>query len=350
MRRIERLWKILAKKRISSFLVTDLLNIRYLTGFTGSLGYLLLSERKSLFFTDFRYQEQAKREVKADEIRIIEKNFFVEPPAELRGLKMLAFEEHSLTYSSYSLLKKKLRGVRLLPLRDLTAELRVQKDERERDLIREAAKITDYAFSSILNFLKPGLTEREVALQIDLLIREKGEIAFPTIVASGKNAALPHARPSDKKIKSGESIVFDIGARFQGYASDMTRTIFIGSVPGNLVKVYQIVKDAQEKAIAELRPGKATTQIDSIARNYVKEKGYGEYFRHSLGHGVGLAVHEKPILSQLSLEIIPVNSVLTVEPGIYLPDIGGVRIEDLLVVKENGVKVLSKSPRELMVI
>ncbi|MEO0102945.1 MAG: Xaa-Pro peptidase family protein [candidate division WOR-3 bacterium] len=348
MERLARLAEILKREGISSFLFIDLLNIRYLTGFTGSSAYLLLSDGKSIFYTDFRYQEQVKKEVKANKIEIIKKNFFSFPPKELKKLKKLAFEEHSLTYRSYSLLRETLPKVKLIPFRDAVADLRIKKDEKEIDLIKKAAAITDSAFSAILNFIRPGMTEKEVARRIDYLIKEKGEVAFPTIVASGENSALPHAQPTEKKIREGEPIILDIGATFQGYASDMTRTIFLGKVPEKMKEIYQIVKKAQENALSQMKAGKKTKMIDSLARDYIKDRGYGNYFGHGLGHGVGLAVHEKPTLSPLVNDKLLAGFVVTVEPGIYLPDLGGVRIEDLVLIKEDGIEILSKSEKELL--
>ncbi len=336
------------EKGISAFLITDLLNIHYLTGFTGSNGYLFLSQGISFFFTDFRYQEQSKREVKVDKIKILERNFFEEVPPELKSEKELAFEEHSLTYKAYSQLKKRLPGVKFHPMPDIVSELRMQKDEAEINLIRTASSITDTVFSLILNFIKPGMTEKEVALKIDFLIKEKAELSFPTICASGENAALPHAKPEDKRLKKGETIIIDIGASYQGYASDMTRTIFLGNCSKKAEEIYKIVKDAQECALTNLRAGKKTKEIDALARDYIKDKGYGKFFGHGLGHGVGLAVHEKPTLSPASSETILPNSILTCEPGIYLPGFGGVRIEDLVLVKKDGIEILSKSPKDLI--
>ncbi|MEO0099176.1 MAG: M24 family metallopeptidase, partial [candidate division WOR-3 bacterium] len=222
--------------------------------------------------------------------------------------------------------------------------------EKEIDLIKKAAAITDSVFSAILNFIRPEMTEREVARKIDYLIKEKGEVAFPTIVASGENSALPHAQPTEKKIREGEPIILDIGAAFQGYASDLTRTIFLGKVPEKMREIYQIVKRAQENALSQMKAGRKTKMIDSLARDYIKDRGYGNYFGHSLGHGVGLAVHEKPTLSYLSNEKLLAGFVVTVEPGIYLPGLGGVRIEDLVLIKDEGIEILSKSEKELLVL
>ncbi len=343
------------REGISSLLLTDLLNIRYLTGFTGSNAYLFLTKRKSIFYTDFRYQEQSRREVKIDNIKILKKSFFEEPPQELKEVKEIFFEEHSLTYKNYSLLKKRLRGIKLHPAPDIVSELRMVKEREEIDLIRQAAEITDAVFCQILRLLRPGMSEREVALKIDLLIREKGvsvEPSFPTIVASGENAALPHAKPEGKGIKEGETIIIDLGATFQGYASDMTRTCFLGYAPRKAKEIYKVVQEAQELALSKMRAGRRIREIDAIARDYIRDSGYGEYFGHGLGHGVGLAVHERPSLSYASpiFDTLPANSVVTVEPGIYLPGFGGIRIEDLVLVKKDGIEILSKSPKELLIL
>ncbi|MEO0086703.1 MAG: aminopeptidase P family protein [candidate division WOR-3 bacterium] len=356
-KRQKKIFEYIFKKNLDGFLVTDLVNIRYLSGFTGSNGYLLFFDDKVYFYTDFRYELQSKREVKADQIIIIKKNFFTSPPREVLKIKKLGIEKESVNIDNYTKLldyfRKKRKKIKLLPLANfIKEELRAIKDEEEIRLISKAARITDEVFNKLLKEIKEGITERDLALFIENEFRKEGEVAFPVIVASGANSALPHARASDKKIAFGEAIVIDIGAKYQGYCSDMTRTIFLGNVDSELKKVYQIVWDAQKRAIDFLKTNKKfkTKEVDFQARSYIKDKGYGEYFGHGLGHGVGLEVHEKPWLSFLSKDRIKPNMIFTIEPGIYLPNIGGVRIEDLILFKEDELVYLSQSEKNLIVL
>lgn len=355
--RQKKIFQYIFKNNLDGFLVTDLVNIRYLCGFTGSNGYLLFFDDKVYFYTDFRYKLQSEREVFAHKIIIIKKNFFLSPPKEFLKLKRLGIERENINIDNYNKIlnyfKKRNRKTKVLPLPNfIKEELRIMKDEDEIALISKAASIADEVFGKLLKEIREGVSEKDLALFIENEFRKKGEIAFPVIVASGENSALPHARASDKKIKFGEAIVIDIGVRYNGYCSDMTRTVFLGKVADELKKVYQIVYDAQKRAIDFLNENKKikAKDVDFIARSYIKNKGYGEYFGHGLGHGVGLEVHEKPWLSFLSKDKIKPNMVFTIEPGIYLPNIGGVRIEDLILFKEKEVVLLSQSEKGLLVL
>ncbi|MCS7249530.1 MAG: aminopeptidase P family protein [candidate division WOR-3 bacterium] len=355
--RQKKVFDYLSKNNIDSFLVSDLVNIRYLANFTGSNGYLLFFDSKVYFYTDFRYELQSKREVICDEIIIIKKNLFASPPKEFLKFKRLGIEKENITLDSYNKIleyfKKKNKRIKIIPLPNfIKEEFRAVKDEEEIKLISKAAEITDRVFLKVLEEIKEGVREKELAFFIESEFRKEGELSFPVIVASGENSALPHARASDKKIKSGEAIVIDIGCRYQGYCSDMTRTVFFGKVNKELKEIYQIVYDAQKRAIDFLWEDKKikAKELDSKARDYIKNKNYGKYFGHGLGHGVGLEVHEKPWVSFLSKDKIKENMIFTIEPGIYLPNIGGVRIEDLILYKEKEIIFLSKSDKKLLVL
>jgi len=350
---VERIIKLQAriqKEKLDGLLITDLNNLRYLIGFTGSNGMLLLTKNRSLFFTDFRYQEQSKREVKNATVKIRDRDLLAEfPTEELKEIKTLGFEADNLSYQNYRRLKKQIKKVRLVPCNNWTLELRAVKDNYEITLIKKAAAITDQVFNQLLNFIKPGIKEKDLACEIDYQIRLcGGELSFPTIVASGKNGALPHYQPGLKKIKKGEPIIFDFGARYQGYCSDMTRTLFVGKANKKAKEIYAIVLEAQMQAVQSLQKGKPASFIDGQARNYIIEKGYGKYFGHGLGHGVGLQVHESPALAKTSKAILDCNNIVTIEPGIYLNDWGGIRIEDLVRITEDGYEVLTKSTKDLV--
>ncbi len=347
--RISALRLKIAKERLDGLVITDLANIRYLIGYSGDNGLLILTKNTSLFFTDFRYQEQSKREVKNATIKIWNRNLFeVFPVTELKGVKKLGFEAESLSYSNYRRIKQQLKKIKFVPTENWTIQLRSVKDNEELRLIRRAVAINDSVFAKIIKQIKPGITEKDLAAEIDYLIKQQGEVAFPTIVGAGRNGALPHYQPGTKRIKKGETVVLDFGTKYQGYCSDMTRTVFVGKATKKIKEIYSIVLEAQGRALAAIKSGVRAATIDAQARDYITKKGYGRYFGHSLGHGVGLVVHENPALAKTSKAILENNNVVTVEPGIYLPDWGGVRIEDLVRVTKNGCENLIKSPKELL--
>jgi len=261
---------------------------------------------------------------------------------------------NSLTTSlhNYQLLQEKLRGkgLELVPLKGPVEGLRRRKDEDEIAKIREAVALTDRAFEHILSFIRPGLSEREIAWELEKFLRENGSdgLAFPSIVAAGPNSALPHATPTDYRLKEGELVLFDLGGRYEGYCADMTRVIVLGEPTARQCEVYEIVLRAQEAALAGIKPGMGGVEADALAREVIKEAGYSDYFGHGLGHGVGLAVHEGPRLSYLAEDdVLEPGMVVTVEPGIYLPGEFGIRIEDLCVVRDHGLEVLTRSPKGL---
>lgn len=353
MQRKALLRKKLQKQKVDGILITDLLNVKYLTGFTGSSGYAIITKNTAVFVTDFRYQEQAKHEVKGFKIRIErgERAGEIKELADGCGIKKLGFEDHHVTFGFYNkLLKKKIR---LKPLNNTVESMRIVKSPDEIQYIKKAAARAERAFTKLQLFIKPGTTERKLAMKLEDLLKEEGckTLPFGGIVASGFMSALPHARPTNRIIRSGDLIVFDWGGEYEGYYSDMSRTIAIKG--RNTVKqrtIYSIVSDAQNKAIEAVKAGIKATVVDAAARNYIKQSGYGDNFGHGTGHGVGLAVHEKPYISWRSKDIIKENMVFTIEPGIYLPGFGGVRIEDMVVVTKTGAEVLTSLPKKFKVV
>lgn len=351
-KRIERCKVEMDKIKLDALLITDPANLFYLSGFTGSNGMALVikNRKKPIFYTDFRYKEQTKQEIKGCEVKIWNRNLFSEfPVADLIKVKRLGFEKNSLSFGRFETIKKQLKGkINLIPTEGIIENLRITKDAKELEKIRQAVLITDNVFQSVLKLVKLNVTEKDLATEIDYQFKKQGDIAFPTIVAFGERGAMPHAQPSERKLKVGDAIVFDIGAKYQNYCADMTRTVVFGKAQTKFKEIYQIVLTAQRLAEENIKAGEKAVVIDSYARNYIKEKGYGDYFGHGLGHAVGIMVHEVPTLSSQSKDILKVNTTVTVEPGIYLPDEFGVRIEDLVLIKEKGCEILTKSSKELI--
>jgi len=353
MQRDAILRKKLPDSGIDGILITDLNNLRYVTGFTGSSGFLIITRKDSIFVTDFRYQEQAKQEVKGFEI-IIEtggRARAIKKIADKYRIKKLGFEDHSINYSTYKkLLKQKLR---LKALTDTVENLRVIKTDKELSYIKTAIRRSESAFKRLLPFIKAGITEQELAIKLEGFLKEEGckKLPFGVIVASGQMSALPHAQPTQRKLKKGDVILVDWGGECEGYYCDMTRMVAInGGDIKKQMEIYSIVLKTQRLAIKSIKPGINARIIDKSARTLIKEAGYGDYFGHGTGHGIGLSVHEKPVISWQSTDRIEKGMVFTIEPGIYLPGVGGVRIEDMVTVGENGAEILTTLPRKLYVV
>lgn len=327
-------------------------NRRYLSGFTGSTGYVVIGRDSADFITDFRYMEQAGKQCKGYEI-IIQRSDLMEMIGESvrkGNIQRIGIEEEFMTVSFYEELKKALPGIELVPASKIFAKLRIKKDSSEIENVRKAAEIADEAFKHILNYIKPGMRETEVALELEYYMKKKGAsgTSFDTIAASGVRSSMPHGIASEKTIENGEFLTLDFGCVYNGYCSDMTRTVFIGKATEKHRKIYDIVLRANIEAFKAIKPGVTGKSVDSTARDIIASEGYGEYFGHGLGHGIGLAVHEDPILNQRGEETLEAGMIATDEPGIYIPDFGGVRIEDLVLVTETGAETLSKSPKELI--
>jgi Xaa-Pro aminopeptidase len=344
--------KLISSKRLDGFLVSNIKNIRYLTGFTGSSGFALISGDKRFFFTDFRYKEQASSEVEGWEIGI-EKGGrinIIRNTLKKLNVKRLGFEA-SVSYEFYELLKK--LPVSVAPQKNLIEKLRRIKNEEEINLIKKAVERAEKAFLKVKPKIRPGIREREIALRIEAELKKGGcrSLPFDIIVASGKNSAMPHGKPSDKKIEKGDFVIIDWGGEADGYYSDMTRTLLMnGKDLSEKIGIYNIVNDARKKALSAAREGIDTRNVDNAARDRIKKAGFGEYFGHGTGHGVGLDVHEYPHVSHTKGEKILNGMVFTIEPGIYIPNTGGVRIEDMVEVKNGKAKLLTSLSRELEII
>lgn len=353
MNKLEKLRTELEKHQVDAFLITNPYNRRYMTGFTGSSGAAIVTKGDAVFITDFRYTEQAKKQVK--DFRIIQQETSIlKEVAKLvneLNISSLGFEKNTVTYGEYESLQK-LLNVDLVPLSGVIEKIRLIKTEEEIKIIKVACEIADAAFSHILHFIKPGVTEIEVSNELEFFMRKQGATSssFDTIVASGARSALPHGVATDKVIEKGDFVTLDFGCVYNGYVSDITRTIAVGQPDAKLVEMYNVVLEAQLLALEKIRPGMTGFEADKIARDYLTEKGYGEAFGHSTGHGIGLEVHEGPALSVRSQETLEPNMVVTVEPGVYLPGIGGVRIEDDIVITEAGNEKLTHSAKELIIL
>jgi Xaa-Pro aminopeptidase len=346
--------KFLDSRPLDGILFASLENIRYLCGFTGSDGALVITQKESFFLTDSRYWTQADEEVKGS--RIIHYKKKMEGIFSLLldlKLREIGFESAFLLFSAHQFLTEKLANeARLLPLEDELKNLRAVKDTHELTLIRRAIDISSNAFSQITEILKEGVVEREVALEMESLMKRGGAdaIGFDIIIASGKRSALPHGKASGKRIEKGDFVLIDFGSGFQGYHSDQTRTVVCGQPSPEQQKVYQVVKEAHDQAIEKVRPGIPMGAVDGAARDYIRNQGYGEYFGHGTGHGIGLAVHEDPAVNNQNQGLLQEGMVFTIEPGIYIPDWGGVRIEDMVLATPHGVEILTYLPGELRVI
>jgi Xaa-Pro aminopeptidase len=346
----DRLEKLLAERELDRILVTDLTNVRYLTGFTGTNGAVVCGPGIRLFFTDFRYTERAAAEVEGWEPLTIGNDWLKGIGEHLTG--RVGFEDDHMAVRTLEKLKEKVpEGVDVVAAGGAVEELRRVKDDEELAKIAEASKLADAVWGWALEQGLAGRPEREVARATEARIRELGaDPSFPAIVAAGPNGALPHAEPGEREIGRGELVVFDMGAQLDGYCSDGTRTFATGEPGEEARKVYETVRRAQLEGLEAIKAGVKGEDVDSAARLVIDEAGYGDHFGHALGHGVGLEVHEGPRLSQRSDDVLAPGEVVTVEPGIYLPGNLGVRIEDFVVVTEHGLRNLSSLPKELQLV
>jgi Xaa-Pro aminopeptidase len=347
--RLEKLRHKLAEAEFEAILISQGENRRYLSGFTGSAGFLLISEKRAILATDFRYVEQAQSQAPDFEISRTEgelQNWFLELASSL-GVKSIGFEANDLSFSTFQKLvgMKGGESLEFVPTEEIVESLRAIKDEEELELITKAVELADAAFDQVAPMIHPGMKEKEVAWEIERFLREKGSesVPFDLIVASGPNSALPHATPSERPIIPGEPVVIDIGARIEGYSSDLSRTICPGNKDETFAKIYDLVLGAQLTAIATIEAGMSGEQADTLARTVIEQGGYGEAFGHGLGHGVGLAPHEQPRLGRGLSTVLSDGMVFTIEPGIYVKGWGGVRIEDVVVVEKGKVRVLSQA-------
>jgi Xaa-Pro aminopeptidase len=338
---------------VEALLMTRQVNVRYLTGFSGSNGQLMATARGGIFLTDSRYEEQSRREVPDLRTELYQRDLIPRLGELCReeGLRRIGFESGGLTHRTWRRLEQE-DGLDLVATEDEAERLRWAKDAEEIALIERAQRITDEAFELVIGKLVDGVTERQVALELDLAMRQLGaeRVGFDTIVAFGEQAAEPHHGPNDRALRRGDVIKVDFGCVVDGYHSDMTRTVAFGDPPGEIREIHEVVRRAQQEGIEAITAGAAGGTADEAARKVIRDAGFGERFGHGLGHGVGLEIHEGPSLRAGSEDVLPEGAVVTAEPGIYLPGVGGVRIEDMVVVEDGGGRPLPSSPRELRVV
>jgi len=352
--RCDKLLKKLAENNIDAAVITSGINRRYFSGFTGSNGVVVLTEAGRVLLTDFRYTIQANQQCAGIcEVRQVDRGITraeIEAVLSEFGAKRVAFEDAAMTVAVFNDFRQ--LPFELIPSSREICSCRIVKDAYEIEMMQKAQNCADAAFAELLKFAKVGMSEIELRNELDYLMRKFGadENSFDTIVGSGPNGALPHAHPGERKIQSGDMVVIDFGARVGGYCSDMTRTIAFGTPCDEMLKIYKIVLEAQLKCLSILRPNMTGSELDLCARDYITEHGYGENFGHSLGHGFGLEVHEAPSANSRSMDLLVPGSTITVEPGIYVEGLGGVRIEDCCVLTETGFINLCSTTKELIIL
>lgn len=344
----------LQQEKLDGFITTCLAHVRYLSAFTGSNALCVVTRERALIVTDTRYKDQVREETEDFAARIAKGQLFDELPktSVLNEARRIGFEHALLPVAHLHRLAKLFPRKEFVGTDGIVQSLASVKDAAEIALLRAAAAITDAVFGDILALLRPGVTESDVAAELSYRQRRRGAEgdAFEPIVASGPNAALPHARASDKRLAKGELVVLDFGCRVQGYHSDLTRTVAIGRPTAELRRMYRTVQEAQARALDECRVPMRARDLDAVARAHIRRAGLGKYFSHSLGHGLGLQIHEDPKLSAKSSSMLVAGNVVTIEPGVYVPGIGGVRIEDDVVLGTHGHEILTRSPKELIIL
>jgi Xaa-Pro aminopeptidase len=349
--RLSRLCEGMAKK--DALLIFHEKNIRYLTGFTGGDGVLMAGPDWLILLVDGRYVTQARDEAAGTEIFEFRNRVDgIMAVASGRAVEAIGFESPCLTVEEYLKLQEKLPEMDFRPLSGELQSLRAVKDEGEIDRIREAARIAGEALAEIRKIIRPGIREREIAIELEYRMRLSGaeKAAFETIVAAGANSALPHATPGSRAIAAGDCVTIDYGAVSGGYHSDETCTYLVGHASDRQREVYELVREAHDRAIRAVRAGVSCGEIDRVARGYLEEAGLGAYFSHGTGHGVGLDVHEAPRLAAGREEILRAGMVVTVEPGVYLPGLWGIRIEDTVLVREEGCELLTQTSKEMTIL
>ncbi|MCU0822024.1 MAG: Xaa-Pro peptidase family protein [Spirochaetes bacterium] len=353
--RLEKLKRNLAKKDAFPYFVANIINVGYLTGFKGTYGNLLIDRDRTIFITDPRYEEYAGT-VLPDSVELFvqRQNLFLTIKDALKSIrqKKLHFEP-LISVASFNAIKKDLNGIRLIAAEDEVSPIRATKDTGEIEIIKKAVAIADGCFNHLLNIVKPGMLEWDISLEIENYYRKNGcrKSSFDTIAASGKGSSMPHYSTSmTKRVEHGDMLMIDMGCEYNGYNSDLTRTVFIGKITPEFKKIYDIVKTAQTSAIEAVRAGVTAGALDRVARKVIEDKGYGGCFGHGLGHGIGLEVHEMPSLKTGSRYRIKKDTVFTIEPGIYIPESGGIRIEDVVRATGSGCEVLTGSSKDVIII
>lgn len=351
MNKFDKVQQLLEREKLDALLVMSSYNRRYLSNFTGTSGALVITPERRYLISDFRYKAQGAEQAEAFEFVLQQGSLldFIASFMESKNIKRIGFEGEHVNYNTYSKIKDDFEVV---PLTGEVEKIRLIKTEEEVDLIQKACEIADQSYEYILTYVKEGMTEMEVKNELEAYMTKLGASgpSFDTIVASGHRGALPHGVASDKVIESGDMVTLDFGAYYKGYASDITRTFGVGSVSPEMEEIYNVVLEAQLKSLEEIKAGMTGSEADAVARDVIKSYGYGENFGHSLGHGFGLEVHELPGLAQKSTMTLEPGMCVTVEPGIYVDGLGGVRIEDDTIVTETGLKKLTHSSKKLFIV
>lgn len=353
MAALDRVREALRGVEVDGLLITDIDNVRWLTGFTGSFGRVLVTQDKALFITDSRYTIQSGEQVKnmpsVSFANPTDVDVLTGEHAASFGIKTLGFEASNVTYSAFEKLRDKIGGIQLASTSDILATLRMVKSPEEVEKIRNSCKLTDATFMHLLGVIQPGRTEFDVHLDLEFYIRRNmAELAFHPIVVSGERSARPHGVASEKVLEDGDFLTMDFGAQIDGYNADLTRTVVVGKATDRHHQVYNAVHEAQAAAMAAMKPGALAKDVDKIARDTLAKYDLAQYFGHGLGHGLGRVVHDTGRLSPTSADVLEVGQVWTIEPGVYIPGFGGVRIEDDAVITETGIDVLTSSPKHLI--
>lgn len=344
----------LQQQQLDAMVIMTPSNRFYASKFRSTAGMALITPSRAWFLVDFRYIEAARATIEGmDVVQVNGKYYdYLSSQAKEHHFARVGFEERSITYWEYTQLQACMKGAELVPAEEMLLQLRQVKAPEELKAIQNAQRISETAFAEILNFIKPGRTEREIQIELDYQMQKAGGegLAFDSIVVSGANSSKPHGVPTDKQVQDGDFLTMDFGCKFGGYCADMTRTVAIGHATDEMRQVYDTVLRAQKEAMAHIHANMAGSLADSFARDIIREAGYGEHFGHALGHSVGIDIHELPSFAPRYDAMIPAGAVMSVEPGIYLPGEFGVRIEDLVLVQENGVASLNTSEKELIIL
>lgn len=352
--RIRKLRKLMKENGWRYVLIDSPENRYYFSGYKGSAGVLLIEEDSQKLFTDFRYVDQAKDQAIDFEVVLHHQNMFemVCNAISDKGIGILALELGSISAEIYLEIQSRLPSIPLTDVTSVTNEIRMIKDEQEIEWLKQGISICDKAFSHIINFIQPGITEHDIGLELELYMKKQGadRIKANHVIASGPRSCLPHGQATDRVIEVGDFVKMDYGAVINGYYSDFTRTVVLGEPSEKQVEIYNIVRHAQEESLKAIGPGKKCSELDEVGRSIIREAGYGGNFGHSLGHSLGLAIHEQPAMRSTDDTILQKGMAITVEPGIYIPGFGGVRIEDLIVITDSGYQNFTKSTKDLQII
>lgn len=353
MTNLERVRRELERKELDALLVTQIDNVGWMSGFTGSNGFIIVTPADVRFITDARYTLQSKEQLPGTHVEIYTSGTdvwqFLSEQVQAMGISRLGFEADTTSYAAYQKIQSKFGGIELVPIDDFFGNLRLVKTADEVEKIRVACKLADQCFDHVLRMIQPGVSEYDISLDIEFFFRRAGAgLSFEPIVVSGERSAFPHGRASEKKLERGDFLTLDFGAQVDGYCSDITRTVVVGEASDRHRQIYQAVLDAQIAALEAMKPGVAAKDVDRVSRESMGE--LAQYFGHGLGHGLGRLVHDAGRLSASSTDVLVPGQVWTVEPGIYIPGFGGCRIENDVVITEHGIDVLDTSTKELLIL